>query len=288
MSDTETDTTTTAELNGEVQQQETEQPTTLQRRLGRVLSRNDTNVSSDELRGLIQECTDAIAEADGQAQYYHQQTLDITCDDPTAAKEQERECVLTRQRLLIAQSRTEEKLAKIVRRENHDRWMADRNRVAAKRDAAAKQFREVPDYFDDLISIFKLAAQVDLEVARVNASNPTGSEPLRTVECHARGIPAFSRSQPSIAATTQLPQWSDSQRMVWPLPRIPMSVLAVQGMQPAHDVRYTDRWHEVTNQKRAEQAEEQARVAKYYEDQDRAREEREERDAAEERASRSG
>jgi hypothetical protein len=277
--DTTTETADEVELKDEVQR-ETEQPhLSLQQRLGRVLSRDDTNVSSDELRGLIQECTDAIAEADGQAQYYHQQTLDIACDDPRAAKEAERECVLTRQRLLIAQSRTEEKLAKIVRRENHDRWRADRNRVAARRDEASRQFREVRDYFDDLVAIFKLAAQVDLEVQRVNASNPTGGEPLRTVECHARGIAAFSRSQPSIAATTQLPQWSDSERMLWPPKTVPLGVLVAESMG-APDPRYTDRWYEHQADRRAEQEAEAARTAKFYEDQQKAKEQREQHEAA--------
>lgn len=186
--------------------------------------------------------------------------------------------MLTRQRLLIAKSRTEEKLAAAVRRENRDRWTADRNRVAARRDAAAKHFREIPDIFDDLVDIFKLAAEADAEVARVNTSNPTGSEPLSTVECYARGIPAFSRSQPSIISTTQLPQWSDSQRMVWPPPRVPMGVLVAEFMVPAYHPG--DRWHELQGARRAEQEAEAARTAAYYEQQERAKEERE---AAEER-----
>jgi hypothetical protein len=273
------------QLNGEVQQEE-QRPLSLQQRLGIVLSRDD-HCSSDELRALIQECTDAIAVADEDAQRYRQQTLDITCDDPTAAKQSERDCVLTRQRLLIARSRVEERLATVVRRESRDRWMADRNRVAARRDAAAKQFREVPDYFADLVEIFQLAAEVDLEVQRVNAANPTGSEPLKSVECHARGIPALSRSQPSIISTTQLPQWSDSQRMLWPPPRVPMGVLVAESMAPAPDKRYSDRWYESQGERRAEQEAEQQRTAAHYERVERERQEREAREdarAAEERA----
>jgi hypothetical protein len=275
MSDTDTD---DVQVNGEAQQEEQQPRLSLQRRLGIVLSRDD-HCSSDELRALIQETTDAVAEADEKAQRYHQQTLDIACDDPAAAKEAERESVLTRQRLLIAQSRTEEKLATVVRRENRDRWMADRNRVAAKRDAAAKQFREVPDYFDDLVAIFKLAAEVDLEVQRVNAANPTGSEPLKSVECHARGIPAFSRSQPSIISTTQLPQWSDSQRMVWPPKPVPLGVL-VAGSMAAHNPAYTDRWYEHQGDRRAEQEADQQRTAAYYARQEQERQEREAREDA--------
>jgi hypothetical protein len=280
MSDTDTD---TAAVNGEqvpetgeVQQQE-QQP--LQRRLGIVLSRDD-HVSSDELRSLIQECTDAIAEADEQGQRFHEQYLDICCPDPATAKEGEREAVLTRQRLLIAQSRVEEKLAIVVRRENRDRWMADRNRVAAKRDAASRQFREVPDYFHDLVTIFKLAAEVDLEVQRVNAANPTGSEPLKSVECHARRIESLSRSQPSIISATQLPQWSDSQRQVWPPKSVPLGVLVAQGMQPAADPRYTDRWFESQSEKRAEQEAEHQRMTAYYAERQRLKEQREAAEAA--------
>jgi hypothetical protein len=112
-------------------------------------------------------------------------------------------------------------------------------------------------------------------VDRVNQSRPGNEAPLQTVELHARGLDAFSRSLPSIAATAQLPDWEQSERMVWPPPRIPIGVLVAQRMQPVHDTRYTDRWHEAQDQRRAEQEAEQQRISDFHANQQRLKEERE-------------
>jgi hypothetical protein len=128
----------------------------------------------------------------------------------------------------------------------------------------------------DMVEIFQLAAEIDLEVQRVNASNPTGGEPLLSVECHARGIEAFSRSQPSITTTTVLPDWNDSQRNLWPPRPVSLGVLVAAAMAPAAvNIAYTDRWHEAVGDRRAEQEAEQRRTAEYYDRQEREREARE-------------
>ena len=176
--------------------QEQERPRlSLQRRLGVVLSRNDTNISADELRQLIDETT-AAEEADTTAQMQKAASLSLDCDDPVAADERQKAAMLERQRLYACMPRLEERLAAAVRRENRDRWMADRNRVAARRDAAAKHFREVRDIFADLVEIFKLAAEVDREVDRINAANPGNIAPLASVELRARKLDAFPDRSP--------------------------------------------------------------------------------------------
>jgi hypothetical protein len=267
------------QVNGEEVQQQpeaTERPRlSLERRVGVALANNGINTSSDEIRMLIEEVETAAAEATVLAQEFKRASLDVDNDDPLTADRQHRELAIHRERLLITIPHLRKRLATVVSLENTDRYVADRNKVAARRDDAAKQFCEIRDIFDDLVDLFSLVAEVDAEVNRVNASNPTGGEPLATVECYARRIDAFSRSQPSIVANTQLPDWSDSQRLLWPPPRTPMSVLVAGAMSSSPDPRYTDNWAAAYEERRAEQEAEAARTAAYYAEQHRAREERE-------------
>jgi hypothetical protein len=268
----------------EYQMTEVTELASLQVRLGRVLANGAT--SSDEIRDLISETDRAAQAAHDKADRHHDACLSLACDDLDAEKTAERTAMLENQRLEMVKPRLREKLSAIVRRENHDRYMADRNRVAARRDGAAKHYRELRDIFADVVEIFQLAAEVDAEVARVNAANL--GEPLLSVECHARGLEAFSRSQPSITTNCVLPDWADSQRNLWPPRPISMGVLVAGSMVQSPDKRFSDRWHETTQDRRAEQEAEQQRTAEYYARQEQERQEREAREDQERRAQRSG
>jgi hypothetical protein len=50
------------------------------------------------------------------------------------------------------------------------------------------------------------------------------------VELTARNLESFSRSEPSVVDEVKLPDWSQSNRMIWPLPKIPLSVLVATSM----------------------------------------------------------
>jgi hypothetical protein len=269
-------------MTDEVQDvQEQQRPRiSLQQRLGRVLA-DGANTSSDELRDLIAETENAAQAAGEAADRHHDACLSLDCVDLVAEKDAERAAMMERTRLEATKPRLLEKLAAIVRRENHDRFMAARNRVAARRDSAAKDFRAVRDIFDELAAIFRKTAEVDAEVDRINQSRPGSEAPLQTVELHARGLDAFSRSQPSISATVQLPDWTDSQRMVWPPPRVPMGVLVAASMAPSYSPATTDQWATVRGERDEAIKSEQQRVVDFYDNQQRQQRLKEEREARE-------
>jgi hypothetical protein len=119
----------------ELQNEATERPRlSLQRRLGIVLSRDD-HVSSDELRQLIEETETAAQAAHDKGQHHHDRCLSMDCDDLVAEKGAERAAMLERSRLEMVKPRLAAKLSSVLRRENTDRYLADRNRVAARADS---------------------------------------------------------------------------------------------------------------------------------------------------------
>jgi hypothetical protein len=68
--------------------------------------------------------------------------------------------------------------------------------------------------------MFEKAKTVDEKVHRVNAEAPAGEHRrLLGVELTARGLLEFSRTNPSIIETAQLPDYERSGKMAWPLPR---------------------------------------------------------------------
>jgi hypothetical protein len=252
----------------------------LQRRLGIVLSRDD-HVSSDEVRALVQEVDDEAVRLTLEAQQQKAASLDLECPDPLAADKRQKECMIERQRYEMCKPRLQEKLAAAVRRENHDRWLSDRNRVIAKRDAAVKKYREIPDIIDELLERFKLAAEIDAEVDRVNAGGPSNSPRLAGVELTARRLSAFSRENPSLAEVTTIFDWRESSKQIWPKPQKSFGLIMAESMTPpSPDPRYSDRWYEQQGDRRAEQAADQQRTAAYYERQEQERQEREAREDA--------
>jgi hypothetical protein len=276
--------TDTAAVNGE-QVQETEVQETeqlpLQRRLGIVLSRNDTNVSSDELRQLIAETETAAAEADVAAQQFKAASLDLDCEDPVAADQAQKAKMVERQRLLLTLPRLEDKLRSAVGQENHDRWRADRDRVAAKRDAAVRNFRAYPEIIAELIEIFQEAKAVDAEVDRVNQSaSAMGCEHLQHVEVLARKIPdgRHTREQPEISETCVLPDWNHSNKQAWPPPRQSLGLLIAAASPPAYHPG--DRWFEQQNERRAAQDADDKIMTDYYQRVAKEREAKEAKEAA--------
>ena len=52
------------------------------------------------------------------------------------------------------------------------------------------------------------------------------------VELVARGLDTFSRDQPSLARTVQLPDWECSSKMAWPASQVPLAALMAQSIGP--------------------------------------------------------
>jgi hypothetical protein len=247
--------------------------------LGVVLSR-DEHVSVDELKQLVEETETAAAELTVAAQAYKTASLDLDCADPVAADHKQKELMSERQRLEMVKPRLQERLAAAVRRERRETWEADFRRVEAKLEKAAENFAtRVPAIIDELISIFQQAKAVDQEVDRVNGS-AVGSERLQYCELAARNLDRHTRDMPSLAEVTTLFDFKQSSKQIWPPPRQSIGLLLTESMPPVRDPRYTADWASAYDERRAEQEAEPQRVAKFYEDQQKAREQREAREDA--------
>jgi hypothetical protein len=106
-------------------------------------------------------------------------------------------------------------LSRVQAAESYARWEADRAGVEKLRDQAATKFMKSRGLIEQLAELFHEAAAVDREVSRINASSPSGSAHLETVELSARNLSSFSRSDPSVAGSTVLFGWHGKQ--LWPL-----------------------------------------------------------------------
>jgi hypothetical protein len=161
------------------------------------------------------------------------------------------------------------------RRSTSPQWNEEYTRVEAKPDASARKFAEYQKLMAQLVEMFRDAEAVDAEVSRVKGSAPDGEHRrLLGVELTARNLESFSRDNPSITKTAQLPDWQHSGRMVWPPPQPSFAALYAQSMVPQDDPRrYSGRWHEVLEEYNAKRAEIEA--ARAEEEQKHAAEERE-------------
>lgn len=75
-----------------------------------------------------------------------------------------------------------------------------------------------PALLAEMLALFHEVRAVDRDVSAVNVAAPPGSDHLTSVELTTRGMPAFSRDQPSVLET-ELLEWGSS-RLAWPPRRL--------------------------------------------------------------------
>jgi hypothetical protein len=139
--------------------------------------------------------------------------------------------------------------------------------------ALVKEFAELyPQLTNQLVDLLRRAEVVDQECSRINGKRPPGERRnLLGVELTARRLECFSRSAPALSAQLQLPDFQNSASMAWP-PRRTIDP-AMFGPVP-YDPRYSSDWAEVREEQAAAAAADQERVAAFYDNQARAREQR--------------
>ncbi len=255
--------------------------TTLEKKIATALT---DDVTASAIAALIEETEASISHADAAAERERAKALDPTLSpDAKAAREAMLAAEFGRDRLCTALPRLQRRLQEVQAMEYFARWEPDFEQVEAKVEAASRKYAKYPTLVTELVDIFRDAEEVDKEVARINGSAPSGEHRrLRSVELTARGLDSFTTANPSISRSVQLPDWGPSDRMAWPPPSTPLAVLASQGMAaPPHS---GGEWWRGREERAAAQRAEQARVAAYYENMERQREERE---AAEAQARRS-
>jgi hypothetical protein len=83
----------------------------------------------------------------------------------------------------------------------------------------------------ELCDLFRCIEALDQECDRVNSEALNGeNRRLLGVELTARNLKSFSRSELSVVDGVKLPSWSQSDRMIWPPPKIPLAVRVATSM----------------------------------------------------------
>jgi hypothetical protein len=235
----------------------------LEQQIAQALTNPD--VASADLDELISKTEEAVAEAAATAQAEREKALDpIASPDAAKAEQSVWAAELRRDRLRSSLVRLWERLNEIERVASTARWKADYDAVKAKRDILAKEFAELyPTLTAQLCDLFERAKLIDQECVRIDGEAPAAEHRrLRGIELTARGLECFNRSSPSLTGAVTLPDWTDSARMVWPPPKIPLSVQVAASIAPQHDPRYSGDWAAARAKDGARRAANEARWAK--------------------------
>jgi hypothetical protein len=218
-------------------------PKNLERRIIAALSAAD--ITSNELAVLINETE--IAVSDAVAKVELERALDISSSPDSAATHRVlTESEFVRGRLRLSLPELQEKFAAAREQEDMAQWEQEFLRIQTVRDKGAENFARLPKLIDDIISIFHEAKAVDEQCSTVNGSAPPG-EHRRLVgpELHARGLKSFSRANPPMAKGTTLPDWLQSEKMLWPIRE------SFYPFAPApQDIRHTADWHRASTEQR--------------------------------------
>jgi hypothetical protein len=215
------------------------------------------NIGSADLTELIGDVAAAADAAEKSAAAEKEKALDLI-GSPNIDKAHDTLVAtqLARDRLQAILPKLRNRLAEALATEQRARWLVDYQRVEKLRDQAAEKFaHQYPELLDNLVALLREANDVDEESGRVNSSAPSGEHRrLNCVELTARGLSKFTRTQPSIAKTIQLPEWEQSSTLAWPPPQPHFAATYAASTVPTFDPRYSADWWKVLEQDNAERA----------------------------------
>ena len=235
----------------------------LEQRISTALA--DPQVTSIDLMELIDETELAVAAAEETARAEYEKALDpIASPDAAKAKQSIWAAEFSRDRLRAFLSRLCRRLDEIETAEKAARWDADYAAIEPKMDALANEFAEVyPKLAGQLCDLFSRARAVDQECSRLNSEALSGEHRrLLGVELTARNLGSFTRSNPSLINAVKLPDWANSDRMVWPPPQAPLAALLAASMAPPPDAHFTANWAAARERDQARRAAVEARWLK--------------------------
>lgn len=237
-------------------------PKTLEPRIANALT--DPHIATADLNELISETEVALTAAEATAQTERRKAVDAVMPDAAEAERSAWAAEVHRDRLHSLLSRLRQRFAEISAAERAAQRVADCEAVKAKRDALAREFVELyPDVVSRFIDFAQRAAAVDDECVRFNGAALAGEHRrLLGVELTARKLESFSGYEPSIIEAVKLPDWTNSGRMAWPLPKMPLAVAVAQAMAPPPDARFGANWAAAREQDMARRAATEARWAK--------------------------
>ena len=252
----------------------------LDKRIALALTEQITTAAA--VQDLIVEVETAIVTADKAAKEAEQRALDPAVLDPNAEQTMRDTDRLAR-RLNAALPKLMDCLAALLSVEYNEAWLRRYNECKLSRDGLATELQIYPEMVAKLVDLFRRVATNDDQINRLHADRPANvSAHLLGAEATARGLQGgFTTSQPSVLKSVQLPDWTDSSKMLFPPATPSLAVAFAQSMvmaQESSDLRATsDHWWisaQEDNDRRAalaarheaEEAEQQAASRREYED----------------------
>ncbi len=231
----------------------------LERRIAAALV---DEIASADLATLIAETEAAILDADKAAEAERDKALDpFASPDAANAREAMQAAEFARDRLRAVLPRLKERHKQIAAQEYLTQWRADYETLKVERDALANEMRELYPLLQTKVSdlLARIAAN-DEKLSRLHQARPSGvALHLRGAELEARDLQAFTRYEPSIAATLKLPTFEPGERLAWPPPQPTSFAPVVIG----GDRRlYTGDWWKVKQEEAQTAAERAAREEK--------------------------
>jgi hypothetical protein len=249
------------------------QTPTLEQRIAVAIG-NGNSPGSEALIELIRDAEQAAEKAAADADEARNKALDISTD-VTAAAVAVTTSQLTCDRLKTALPKLRDRLAAALADEAVQRWHARTQRLAADADKLADEFAtEYSKHAGALLDLLLRMAASDREIRQHNVSLPAGVQPVRTAEMLARGLDAFTRDTPSIAAQVVLTDHLG--KVAWPVAKpvfsttVPIPVVPHPGPN----------WHQALEAAAAERREEWERTVADHERRAKEQTEREEKELA--------
>jgi len=234
-------------------------------------------LSAAKLAALTDETEVAIRQAEANAEAQRQRSLDpLSSPDPRQARAAMEDAAFRSERLRSLLPRLQARYEQVAAAEEREQWKRRYETLKVRRDAlSAELVRVYPELADRLADLFGRLAAMDVEISNLHHSRPAGVPlHLAKVELEARGLTSFTTANPSIARDLRLPAFANGGSTIWPPPEVPLALAATAFVPAAH--AGPDWFRNKGARARAQDADAK-RVAQYYVQEQREREERENR-----------
>jgi len=221
-----------------------------------------TTLASAALADLISDTHSAITEADATAASEKVKALDPALSpDPVKAREAMQAAEFSAARLRTVLPRLQAKAEEIRAREYLGQWQEDFAAMKQKRDGLADELRGLyPAFASKIADVLTRIQQNDLELSQLHQSRPAGvALHLTGAEATARGLESLSAQNPSVAKELKVPDWTNSAKLVWPVPMAVLtSLIAPPAFHPGPD------WWRDKDKRAAVQEEDRRRLVDAY------------------------
>jgi hypothetical protein len=229
----------------------------------KVVAALDSDMSANSLGNLLTTLDAAITEADATAEAAKVAFLDpVASPDINKARAAKESTQFTADRLRTLLPRLEQKYQQVEAEHAAMKWRTKFDALKTQRDKLAAELAEkYPAAVATLADLFGRIAENDEELSHLHRSRPTGAKGhLRSAELEARELDEFSRDFPPLGKELRLPDFTHSDKLVWPPREVPASVLFAQAL-PSDHPRFSGDWHKYqTEDVERRRVEEQLRV----------------------------